>query len=217
MRYPRTLTAVLLAAILGLAALPAFAATTFTAVGPSLLSGKATCTTGTETAPGAGTRDGAYAAGTTYSAGDYVISGGIPYVSLQGSNAAHTPANSPTWWAVAGVPLSSTTVLDLMVCAASTTASVSISTAGKIDFYYFDPTVAAWSKTDISIVPPAGSGAGYHCVSSRGDSPGWGLPILNGRGWLLALPNGTAASDAGGANAGILVYLLASNATRSAL
>ena len=40
----------------------------------------------------------AYAAGTTYAAGDYVASGGLAYVSRVASNTGHTPASSPTYW-----------------------------------------------------------------------------------------------------------------------
>ena len=57
---------------------------------------KAVCSTasGTEAfAP-----KGLYAAGTTYAAGDVVTSGGIPYISLQGSNVGHAPATSPAYW-----------------------------------------------------------------------------------------------------------------------
>lgn len=40
----------------------------------------------------------AYAAGTTYALGAYIVSAGITYRSLQAANLAHTPASSPTWW-----------------------------------------------------------------------------------------------------------------------
>ena len=40
----------------------------------------------------------AYSAGTTYAKGDVVKDVNIVYRSLQGSNTAHTPASSPTWW-----------------------------------------------------------------------------------------------------------------------
>jgi hypothetical protein len=40
----------------------------------------------------------AYAGGTTYAAGDRVISNHLIYQSLQASNTGHTPASSPTWW-----------------------------------------------------------------------------------------------------------------------
>lgn len=47
----------------------------------------------------------AYAAGTTYSKFQPVISAGISYYSLQDANTGHTPAASPTWWAAGSVIL----------------------------------------------------------------------------------------------------------------
>lgn len=40
----------------------------------------------------------AYGSGTVYALGALVLSGGITYRSLAGSNVGHTPADSPTWW-----------------------------------------------------------------------------------------------------------------------
>lgn len=40
----------------------------------------------------------AYVGGTTYALGDFILSGGITYKSLQAANTGHTPATSPTWW-----------------------------------------------------------------------------------------------------------------------
>jgi hypothetical protein len=34
----------------------------------------------------------------TYSAGDFVTSAGISWISLQNANTGHTPSTSPTWW-----------------------------------------------------------------------------------------------------------------------
>lgn len=42
----------------------------------------------------------AWASGTTYASGDYVVSGSIIYRSLVNSNLNHTPASSPTQWQV---------------------------------------------------------------------------------------------------------------------
>lgn len=42
----------------------------------------------------------AYAAGTTYSAGQVVVSSSVYYISLVNSNTGNTPASSPTQWAV---------------------------------------------------------------------------------------------------------------------
>lgn len=44
-----------------------------------------------------------YSATLAYSKGDYVLSSGIGYKSLQDANIAHTPASSPTFWTVVGV------------------------------------------------------------------------------------------------------------------
>lgn len=40
----------------------------------------------------------AYAAGTTYAAGDKVLASSRAYISLVGSNIGHTPSTSPTYW-----------------------------------------------------------------------------------------------------------------------
>jgi len=40
----------------------------------------------------------AYAGGTTYGAGDKVISSGTAYISLAAANTGKTPASNPTWW-----------------------------------------------------------------------------------------------------------------------
>ena len=40
----------------------------------------------------------AYAGGTTYAAGDKVISASRAYISLQAANVGKTPASNPTWW-----------------------------------------------------------------------------------------------------------------------
>lgn len=42
----------------------------------------------------------AYAGGTTYAKDAYVTSAGVTYRSRQAGNVGHTPASSPTWWAV---------------------------------------------------------------------------------------------------------------------
>lgn len=41
-----------------------------------------------------------YAGGTTYAAYDLVVSSGIYYISLVSANLGHTPASSPTYWAI---------------------------------------------------------------------------------------------------------------------
>lgn len=50
--------------------------------------------------PAQQTAPSAYAAGTTYSIGNTVTSGGLSYVSIQDSNTGNTPASSPTYWTV---------------------------------------------------------------------------------------------------------------------
>jgi hypothetical protein len=57
-------------------------------------------------------RTGAYAAGTTYAAGDLCTDAGAAYISLASSNTGHTPASSPTWWGALGGSSGPATGLD---------------------------------------------------------------------------------------------------------
>lgn len=61
--------------------------TTFTLIGSPWVSATA----------GSSARNAAYAAGTTYSIGDRVTSGGHDYMCIQGGS-GHTPSSSPTYW-----------------------------------------------------------------------------------------------------------------------
>ncbi|MFA5187007.1 MAG: carbohydrate-binding protein [Patescibacteria group bacterium] len=61
----------------------------------------------------------AYAAETTYAAGDIVESSGTAYRSIQGGNTGNTPASSPGWW----TPIEEIYV-NFCICGGSTLNSV---------------------------------------------------------------------------------------------
>lgn len=211
----KRIPSIVLAAVLALAATPAQAYCTWESIGASGASGKATCTAATDVVTET-VAYVAYAAGTTYGAGAQVIYDGNPYVSLQASNTGHTPSTSTTWWALSGVSLANATTINLVVCAASFVSGSSSTTyvddGGTIDFYYWDARVGKMAKTDISITVPAGS-SGVGCSSSKGDSPGWGIPVIARTGRLVPVPNTLSASDGGS----VVIEALITNATGLAL
>lgn len=149
----------------------------------------ATFTTGTETAPGAGARDGAYAAGTTYAASDFVSSGGKPYVSLQANNTGNDPATSPTWWALAGVSLME---MDGFNAYAETAAAMTA--GGKFLAVMLNPETGSFC--------PVSDGS-LDLTASAVTKQGWsGFSVSAGPGYLIPYPSGV-----GGANP-LTLYLM---------
>lgn len=146
---------IIVAALAALLALPAAAACTW-ADGSSSRVSVATCTTGTESAP----TFAAYAAGTTYAAGDFVVYNGVPWVSLQGTNVGHTPSASSLWWSLAGLDLANVSGFAVHAETAGT-----MTAGGVLKAYLWNAESKKWNSTpdlDLTVAALARQGfAGF--------------------------------------------------------